>query len=308
MELYKKYRPKKLKDLVGQPEAVKVLTDMVKKETIPHALLLTGPSGCGKTTVARILKSELDCSESDFTEVNAADFRGIDSIRDIRSRMNLAPMGGSCRIWLVDEAHKLTNDAQSVLLKMLEDTPQHVYFMLATTDPNKLIKTIHTRCTEIRVKPLSGRDIQGLVKTVADLESVDLGEEVLERIAETAEGSARKALVLLDSVIGLKTADEMIECIRSSSGKVQAIELARLLLQPRSSWPEVATVLKGIKDEDPESLRAMVLSYMTSVLLGGGKMSSKAFQIIQSFRDNFYDSKYSGLVAACYEVIMAKGF
>src|SRR5690606_3369465 len=108
---------------------------------IPHAMLFTGPSGCGKTTLARILRVKLRCSDNDFQEINAADFRGIDSIRSMRQQVGAAPLGGDSRIWLIDEAHSMTADAQNAFLKLLEDTPRHVYFFLATTDPQKLKKT-----------------------------------------------------------------------------------------------------------------------------------------------------------------------
>ena len=133
MELYKKHRPSYLEDVFGQPEAVKVLGSMIEKDDLPHSILFTGPSGVGKTTLARILKEELECHANDFKEINCADFRGIDTIRDIRNNMNRQSLMGGPLIWLIDEAHKLTNDAQTAFLKMLEDTPKHVYFFLATT-------------------------------------------------------------------------------------------------------------------------------------------------------------------------------
>src|SRR5437773_2031788 len=128
-ELYKKHRPRKFADVVGQPRAVAALESMVAAGEVPHSVLFAGPSGTGKTTLARILARELGCGKN-FKEINAAESRGIDSIREVQSVMGLAPMGGKCRVWLWDEAHRLTPDSQSALLKTLEDTPSHVYFML----------------------------------------------------------------------------------------------------------------------------------------------------------------------------------
>jgi DNA polymerase-3 subunit gamma/tau len=139
-ELYLKHRPSLFKQVIGQDDAVNVLQQLLKGDRFPHALLLSGPSGCGKTTLARICRDKLECTGADFQELNGADTRGIDTIREIRSHLNLRPMHGKCRIWYIDEAHKLSNDAQNALLKMLEDTPTTAYFMLATTEPNKLIK------------------------------------------------------------------------------------------------------------------------------------------------------------------------
>lgn len=315
MELYHKYRPTKLSQVVGQPDAIRILKGFGSKK-LPHFLLFTGPSGCGKTTIARILKGLLKCHDRDFYELNCADIRGIDMIRDIRSRMNQAPMGGRCRIWLIDEAHRLTGDAQNALLKMLEDTPSHVYFFMATTDPQKLLKTIKTRATEIKVKLLKDKEMAELlldiigkeVSGITDENGDDLSEisdDVVDRIVDVAEGSPRKALVILNQIIGIPSENEQLDAIASSDTKAQAIELARALLNPRSTWPSVAKILKDL-DDDPEQLRYMVLGYCSSVLLSGGAMAGRAFAIIEVFADNFYDSKKAGLVAACYEVVGSK--
>ena len=301
-ELYKRYRPKTFKTVLGQPEAVRVLTDMVKHKRVPHALMLTGPSGTGKTTIARILKNELGCSKEDFVEVNCADFRGVEIAREIRQRMSLAPFNGSCRIWLADEFQQATKDCMSAFLKMLEDTPPHVYFILATTDPAKILKTIHTRCTEIKLSHLSPKLIEELIIKVASKEKLELADEVLARLVDVAEGSARKALVLLDQVSGLSDEEEQLNTIANSDSRRQGIEIARALLNPRTTWQEMAKILKGV-EEEPESLRHLILGYATNVLLGGGKMVERALKMIDFFRDHFYESKRAGLVYSCYRVL-----
>ena len=138
-ELYKKHRPKTLARVVGNKSTVEALRSMLEARTLPHTLLFHGPSGTGKTTLARIVKNELGCLPTDFHEHNSSDFRGIDFIRELRSKVNLAA-AGPCRVWIIDECHQLTRDAQNAALKILEDTPSHVYFFLCTTDPQKLIK------------------------------------------------------------------------------------------------------------------------------------------------------------------------
>lgn len=307
-ELYKKYRPKLFKDVVGQQDAVKVLEGMLEdKERFPHALLLSGPSGCGKTTIARILVKKLNCGTSDFLEQNSADFRGIDSVREIRSRMGLMPVSGQCRVWLVDECHKLSNDAQNAFLKILEDTPSHVYFMLCTTDPNKLISTVRNRTTQIHLKDISTKELQRLIRRVMEKEGITLTDEVVEALVDPlhSENSARKCLVLLNKIMRVDDEQQQLDLIQSSSSKQQAIEIARALIRPGVKWPEVAKILKGV-DEDPEQLRWMILGYCSSIMLSGGKLTNRASIIIEAFRDNFFDSKKAGLIASCYEVVKQK--
>jgi DNA polymerase-3 subunit gamma/tau len=301
-ELYKRYRPKTFKAVLGQDEAVKMLTQLVITRKVPHALLFTGPSGCGKTTLARILRRKLHCGESDFFEVNVADFRGIDMVRDIRSRMSLSPISGECRMWLVDEAAKLTSDGQDAFLKILEDTPSHVYFILCTTDPQKLKRTIITRCTEVNLRLLPNKTLDQLIGDVSGKEQVQLYDDVRDKIVSHAEGSARKALVLLNQVMGLKTEEEQLEAVEKGDYKAQAIELARALIKPRADWAEVSAILKSL-DEEAEGIRRMLLGYCQSVLLGGGKLSDRAYMIIDALREPLYDIGKPGLVAACWEVV-----
>lgn len=304
-ELYKKHRPKAFKTVVGQPEAVKVLQEMVANNRVPHTLCFTGDSGCGKTTLARIVADKLECGKDDLVEVNCADFNGIEMVRDIRARMNLMPIRGKVRVWIIDEAHQLTSAAQNAFLKILEDTPTHVYFMLATTDPQKLLPTIRTRCTEVKVKSLSPAAARTLVQSTLQKENVKMSDDVVDKLVEHAEGSARKVLVLLNQVIGLETDDERIEAIQSSDHKAKAVELARLLLNHRVQWVECAKVLKGL-EEDPESLRRMVLGYCNAVMINSPKMAPRCFLVIDCFSRNFFDSGKAGLSAACYDVCTSK--
>ena len=289
--------------MLGQDAVVASLEQMIERNDVPHALILSGPSGCGKTTVGRILKTHLECGDADWFEINAADAKGIDVVRDIRRYASLSPMEGNTRIFLIDEAGKLTGDAQNALLKPLEDSPSHAYFILATTDPGKLLKTIHTRCTEIKFRPLELDVIRKLVKRVVEKEDMKVNGDVIDEIAEAAEGSARKALVILEQVGWLDDVKAQLAGVSAASvHKDQAILLARALINPRARWAEVAALLKENKD-DPEQVRYLLLGYARSVMLGGGKLAPRAFVIIDIFARNFYDSKQAGLAAACWEVI-----
>ena len=304
-ELYKKYRPTKLSEIAGNNDALAVLRGFARRRAVPHCLLLTGPSGCGKTTLARILRRKLRCGDHDFKELNTADFRGIDMVREIRSQVGLSPMDGETRVWLLDECHQLSMSASQAFLKLLEDTPLHVYFMLATTEPQKLLRTIRTRATEIGVKPLGGPDMGALLGRVADAEGFELFEDVRDKIVDAADGSPRKALVLLNAVIGEPDEERQLAMVAGGVAEREAIEIARALMNPRSTWADVSRVLKGIEglDEAAEGIRYLVLAYMSTVSLNNSRQASRACDVIELFSEPFWNTKRAGLIAACHEAV-----
>lgn len=307
-ELYKKYRPTKFKQVVGQDEVCSMLSRMVKHNRVPHFILFTGPSGCGKTTLARILKRKLKCRKNDFSELNCADLRGVDNVRKIRNQIQALPLYGDCRIWLIDEAHKLTNEAQNALLKMLEDTPNHVYFMMATTDPHKLISTIQTRATEVAVKPLTESETELLIERISKKEKKTLPVKVQDAITLYADGSARKALVLLNQVLDMKNESKMIRLIEQCISKDASTSIAQALLKG-TTWPDMADILKELVKEDAETLRRGIIAYAKVVMLNAAKSKAKASQcylIIDCFRDSFFYTGHAGLAASCYEVIVGE--
>ncbi len=304
MELYRKFRPSTFDEVYGQDDVVRVLSAKVARKKVPHAMLMTGPSGTGKTTLLRIVASLMGCNmEHECKEKNCADYTGIDSIRDIRSGAGKKCFG-SVRVFILDEVHQLTKAAQSMLLKELEDPLDHVYFMLATTDPQKLLPTIKTRCTEFKLKPINDSVMSTIVKKISKKAKIKIKEEVQDRIVAVADGSARKAIVLLDQVMDLRTSDEQLEAIESAELQVEGIKLCRALINPQTTWAEMATLLKGCT-EDPEQLRRGILGYASSVLLGGSKIQARAYLIIKCFGSNFYDAGRADLIASCYEVIVA---
>lgn len=311
-ELYNLYRPKAFKHVVGQERALKTVKSLFRKN-FPHAICLQGPSGVGKTTLARIIAGKLGCSETDYKEQNAASARGVDTIREIESKMMLSPMHGDCRVFYFDEAHRLTNDAQSALLKMLEDAPKHVYFMLATTDPQKLIPTIRTRCTAIVLGSVDDDEMMKAVRRVIKLDKLEVSDDVCEKIIEHADGSVRRALVSLEAVAGLKTEDEQLEAVEREDERRDAIGLCRILMGhgPKSAanWGNVAAYIKGIPENELESFRRMVLSYATSCAIGAkdkappSTFNAGAYKVIVAFSTDWFSTGRAGLVAACAEVL-----
>ena len=301
-ELYKRYRPKSLKTIVGQAGAVSSLRMFIDNGNIPHAQLYKGPSGCGKTTAARVMKRALECGDADFLEINAADDKGIDIIRQIKKAAFLTPMAGEVRIFLLDECHKLTGDAQNALLKLLEDSPKRAYFILCTTDPQKVISTIRTRCTEIEFSSLTVVELEKLIQRVLRREEVAMGEEVIDAICEASEGSARKCLVILEQVIGIEEEADQLKAVQATRvDKEAAIKLCRAIFDKKPQWADVAAILKLLEEEDSEGLRYMVLGYSRSILLKGGRMAGKAAEVIDIFSEPTFNTKHAGLALYAWE-------
>lgn len=301
MTLYLKYRPPNLAEIRGNSEVIDILEEMLSdKKTCPHAFLLHGPRGIGKTTIGRIIGNRLKCKGQDFREVDSADFRGIDTIREIRKQSQFAPLEGDCRVWLIDECHKLTNDAQNALLKILEDTPPHVYFVLCTTEPVKLIPTIRDRCSQFQLKPINERQMFGLLRSVVKAEQETMPKVVYEQIIQDGLGLPRNALQILDQVLRVMPEKRLETARRSAEEQSKSIELCRALISG-DSWKRVSNILEGLKEQDPEGIRRHVLGYAQAVLLKSDNI--RAGLILEEFVDNFWNSGFSGLILACYLII-----
>jgi DNA polymerase-3 subunit gamma/tau len=299
LPLHLKYQPQSLEEVVGNESVIESLQSILSRKTGEiRSFLFTGSSGCGKTTLARIIKNKLECSEYDYYEYNSASVRGIDTIREIADSCRYAPMNGKVKIYLLDEIHKATNDAQNALLKLLEDTPSHVRFILATTDPEKLIKTIKTRCSIFQVNLLRRNQITKLLKWICSEEGVEISDKILGKIADYSEGSPRQAIVFLDQIIDIED-DEQAEQILldSSVDEKTVLDLCQKLLA-KTKWESIASILKLIDDE-PEKVRLGILSYMSKVLLSGD--NSKAAGIMMCFDEPFYNGGKSFLILSCYQ-------
>jgi DNA polymerase III subunit gamma/tau len=301
MSLYKKYRPKTWDEVRGNQETVSSIENLLKEpEKCNHSFLMTGQTGCGKTTIARIMASYLKIEDEDLQEINSSDFRGIDTIREIIKNSGYKPMKSKYRMFLLDEVHQLSKDAQNAILKILEDTPKHVFFILCTTDPQKLLPTIKNRCINFEVQPLQDRDMRILLKDIATKENDTLDKEVLMQIVKTAQGRAREGVNILEQVLNVKPELRLETAKKAQILENQAIDLCRALIGGKD-WNEVKEILNGLKDQEAEGIRRVVLGYTQAILLKSA--NNKAAQIMEEFLEPTYNSGFAQIVYASYSVI-----
>jgi DNA polymerase-3 subunit gamma/tau len=221
--LYRKYRPQSFADVRGQEPIVKALEGAILSGRIPHALLFTGPRGTGKTSMARIFAGALGAAAVDIYEIDAASNRGIDDIRDLREAVHTLPYESPRKVYIIDEVHALTKDAWNAFLKTLEEPPAHVVFILATTEPEKLLDTVVSRCQVFGFKTPSREMLRDTVLDVAASEKFTLTGDGADLIALAADGSFRDALGTLQKVI-----------MASVDQKANADEVAAIIGAPRS--------------------------------------------------------------------------
>lgn len=242
MPLFRKYRPQSFKDVVGQENLVKALTNAIELGRIANAYLFTGPRGTGKTSCARIFAKSLNCTEGptaepcqkcpsclditnasglDVIEIDAATNRGIDDAKELIAQTQYAPMNGKYKIFIIDEVHMLSNEAFNALLKTFEEPPSNVIFILATTEPHKVIETIVSRCQRFDLRRITTDDITKRLRQISDLEGIKITDDALFTIAKNVSGGLRDSLALLDQVSILGARSEITkEDIENLLGKI----------------------------------------------------------------------------------------
>jgi len=201
LALYRKYRPQSFEDVRNQDHIVSVLQGALKKDMIPHALLFTGSRGTGKTSVARIFAHAVGAKDVDIYEMYAASNRGIDDIRELKESVHTLPYESPYKVYIIDEVHMLSKDAFNALLKTLEEPPHHVIFILATTEKDKVLDTIVSRCQVFEFRAPTRAELRDTVLSVAQKENFTLESSAADVIALAADGSYRDALGITQKVM-----------------------------------------------------------------------------------------------------------
>ena len=271
--LYQRVRPKKLGEMIGNETTIVALDKIIRRspEDRPHTFLFYGPSGCGKTTLARIVAAEFGCVENSIIELNAANTRGIDTIRDIAKDAPLSTMFGSSKAYIIDESHQLTKTAQEAFNKITEDCPKHCYFIFCTTEPHNLLATLRNRCSSFRVSTLRRTDLVKLLDQVCNKEEMEIDEEIIEAIAYVSEGSPREALVSLEDVMDMEDTDKVLEfLVRGTERGSTTLELCKfLIMAPKvrlKKWRQVLETYSQV-DEDSEKIRMSLLGFLQRKML-----------------------------------------
>lgn len=304
MSLCKEFRPKRLEDVVGQSEATLSISNKISN--YPAATLFHGPTGTGKTTLAHIVCDLLGCKNGpDRKEINAADSRGIDSIREVSNQMDISGLTGNYKVWIYNEVQQFTSAAVSILLDIVEQKiPDHVKFMFTTTDPQKLPKSLRDRCFQVKLKLLVEEDLIKLLETICKKASLKESSKVLREIANKSEGSARSAVQLLDDIKELEREEEKLKVIRSRDVSGWSRTIAQMLMDTNVRWKDVADQLKEKSNEEAENIRLGVMGYARAILLNGSSKEKmeRAGRILKTF-ESLYDTGLSRLTCYCWDVV-----
>lgn len=246
--LYRKYRPSNFDEIVGQTHIIQTLKNAIVQNRIAHAYLFCGPRGTGKTSIAKIFAKTLNCTNSqdapcgicenckmaangshpDIIEIDAASNNGVDEVRNLIDKVKYAPMQGKYKIYIIDEVHMMTSGAFNALLKTIEEPPAHVIFIFATTEPNKVLPTIISRCQRFDFNKVSVNDIKYRLSVVCKNEGIEIDQDGLTLIAQLADGGMRDALSILDQCVAYCTSHIDVNDIRKIYGVITSEDIGQL--------------------------------------------------------------------------------
>ncbi|HMS31478.1 MAG TPA: DNA polymerase III subunit gamma/tau [Candidatus Saccharibacteria bacterium] len=289
--LYRKYRSKSLDEIVGQEHITTTLASAIKQGKINHAYLFTGPRGTGKTSIARILAHEInklpyqdDATHLDIVEIDAASNRRIDDIRDLRDKVQIAPISAKYKVYIIDEVHMLTNESFNALLKTLEEPPEHVIFILATTEVHKLPATIISRAQRHSFRLIPLDKVVNHLSAIAKKEKITIDSAALQLLAEHGGGSFRDSISLLDQM--------------SASDEPITTELIELLLglAPQASLESLLTSVKQGEAKE-------ILHIVSELLASGLTPSAIAEQLLKIIRKEIQENGSRVLAQLMHELL-----
>lgn len=294
MDIHVAYRPEDFDELIGQKHIVKILKGFEKSNDWPHSYLMQGRAGSGKTTTARIIANKLKADKSNILQLDAASNSSVENIRNLTSTLRYKAFGeNSTKVIIIEECHALSNAAWQALLLPSEEPPEHVYFIFCTTEINKVPETIKSRCQVFNFKDISNDDLIDLLETISDAEEIKLEKKSLSLIAKESNGSAREALTLLSTCRSAENYNEVKEILESPSEAEEAIELVRMLSTTKPNWKQVIKQIKKCEKFNPESVRLMILNYVSKMLLNTDNEEKAAYllSILDSFSKPYNKSE-----------------
>ncbi|MBO8159983.1 DNA polymerase III subunit gamma/tau [Thermosyntropha sp.] len=315
LALYRAWRPQRFEEIVGQEKAVKSLKNAIKENRLSHAYLFAGPRGTGKTSIAKIIAKAVNCENPqdgepcnacsscidinngnfmDVVEIDAASNRGIDEIRDLREKVRILPAQGKRKVYIIDEVHMLTTEAFNALLKTLEEPPDYVMFILATTESHKIPATIKSRCQIYQFRRLTTDEIVERLRKVAESDNIEFEEEALLIIARRANGGMRDALSVMDQINAYKDGRVTKSDVLDVLGIVDDLFLINLMESVINR--DTAAVVKMIstalnEGKEAQQLAREMVFYLRDLLIYQGLGEKADFYVIDRENMHFLDKQ-----------------